>query len=732
MDTLGQPEAKPKKKRNRHRNRHRRPAEAAPEPEPTPNVTIITKQPNYSIFNANGIPTEFNGVSIFPVPCASSSTQQEPHAEGDSSNKKLTRKRKRKKKNPNEPELPAQNNPVKSKCCNVREQNSRSCFELICPHSSQEPQSGPSSKRTPPSEQNLSHLQNLSESIVKKLASLDSTSISITVVNADDSRPGVKVEEDMPRKSEGAVLEGIKKGQPKVEAKNAQQKKSQNEERGDAKNATQNDKVEDASSKDVDVGAEKTKAQLKAERKAAFEAQRAAQLAAQGGAGKEADAKPEKSKAELRAERRALQEAQRLAKAQPTSTTQAASTAKDGDAKSATTESKLAKQGTNSAEVSALEAKKQPVSKAQTDVAKKVVKRQTNDTAQGDLRILSHLHQNPDVLDHLRVYGLPNSGIHPDVLKAGYRIAEGVLSGSNSRCVAMLLAFRSVIADYCSQSNKRISQDLREQLDSDIEFLKKCRPLCVSMQNAITFLKGHISEIQDSESTHEVKENLTNCIDKFLHEEIYLARKQISESALTKILDDDVILTYSCSSLVQSVLKSSHEKGKRFRVIVVDSRPRLEGLEMLKYLRSLGINCTYTLINAISYIMKEVTKVMLGAHSLLANGYVTSRIGSSQIALVARARNVPVLVCCETYKFSERVHTDSFVSNELGPESHLLRNLPPSVRAEGLKELPSLTILNLTYDITPPEFVDMVITEKGMLPCTSVPVVLRMRNAAVS
>lgn len=62
----------------------------------------------------------------------------------------------------------------------------------------------------------------------------------------------------------------------------------------------------------------------------------------------------------------------------------------------------------------------------------------------------------------------------------------------------------------------------------------------------------------------------------------------------------------------------------------------------------------------------QATKVMLGAHALLANGCVMSRVGTSQIALIAKACNVPVLVCCETYKFCERGQTDSFVYNELG------------------------------------------------------------------
>ena len=71
-----------------------------------------------------------------------------------------------------------------------------------------------------------------------------------------------------------------------------------------------------------------------------------------------------------------------------------------------------------------------------------------------------------------------------------------------------------------------------------------------------------------------------------------------------------------------------------------------------------------------------MTKVIIEAHSLLANGYVMSHIGSSQVALVAKAYNVPVIVCCETYKFSERVHTDCFVLNELGKSTSLCRDAP--------------------------------------------------------
>lgn len=44
------------------------------------------------------------------------------------------------------------------------------------------------------------------------------------------------------------------------------------------------------------------------------------------------------------------------------------------------------------------------------------------------------------------------------------------------------------------------------------------------------------------------------------------------------------------------------------------------------------------------------------------------------------------------------------------------------------REYENLSILNLTYDVTPPDLISCVVTDMGMLPCTSVPVVLRVKN----
>ena len=118
---------------------------------------------------------------------------------------------------------------------------------------------------------------------------------------------------------------------------------------------------------------------------------------------------------------------------------------------------------------------------------------------------------------------------------------------------------------------------------------------------------------------------------------------------------------------------------------------------------------------------------MLGAHTLFSNGTVMSRIGSAAVAMTAHAYNVPVLVCCETYKFSERSQLDSITKNELAdPDDFVVpdRNDVP-VQLQDWRKNINLTPLNLLYDVTPMEFVDMVITEVGLIPPTSVPVILR-------
>jgi translation initiation factor eIF-2B subunit delta len=322
--------------------------------------------------------------------------------------------------------------------------------------------------------------------------------------------------------------------------------------------------------------------------------------------------------------------------------------------------------------------------------------------------------------------------IHPEILKLGLQYSNGTITGSNARCIAMLNAFRAWISDYSPQyENKLIREDLLKKINPQIRFLIDCRPQSISMGNAVRWFKLRISRLPTQIGLEQTKALLINDIKNFITERITLAGDVIATYGASKIQDEDVILSYAYSSVVELVIKRAHDQGKQFRIIIVDSRPKNEGKKFLQRLVEYGINCSYSTINSLSYVMGSVKKVFLGASSLLSNGVMLSRIGSAVVCMQAYNHNIPVLVCCETYKFSDRVQLDSIGANELADPDDLITietAAEDSKNKEILKDWRSvekLKLLNLVYDLTPQQFMSMIITENGMVPPTSVPVILR-------
>ena len=238
------------------------------------------------------------------------------------------------------------------------------------------------------------------------------------------------------------------------------------------------------------------------------------------------------------------------------------------------------------------------------------------------------------------------------------------------------------------------------------------------MGNAVTFVKSAVVAALDRDMEWpDCQRVLLESIDAYVQERIDYADLAIAAVACDKISNHgDVILTYAYSETIRVVLQEAHAKQKKFRVIVVDSKPLLEGKLLLRELRESGLECTYILLNALSYVMKDVTKVLLGAKGLLNDGSVYGRVGTACVAL--SAKDIPVLVCAETYKISHRVQLEAITNNEQGN--------PQQVVEGELGE--NLRVINLLFDLTPASFVSGIITEMGILPPTSVAVLLREMN----
>ncbi|KAI0356545.1 eukaryotic translation initiation factor 2B delta subunit [Trametes cingulata] len=332
-------------------------------------------------------------------------------------------------------------------------------------------------------------------------------------------------------------------------------------------------------------------------------------------------------------------------------------------------------------------------------------------------------------------FGLPKpvsaakGDIHPAIARLALQFSTFKITGANARCIATLTAFKTVIQDYVTPPNHTLSRHLMTYLSPQISHLVAARPMSVTMGNAIRQLKLDISGTDFDLPEQDAKDALCRKIDTYIRERIIIADQVIQETAGNKIKDGDVILTYARSSVVEKVLLEAHASGRNFSVIVVDSRPMLEGKRLIAVLSEAGIQCTYLLLPALGSVMSEVSTVLVGAHSIHTNGAVYSRAGTALVAMMAKRHSVPVVVCCETYKFSETIQLDSFTKNELAPLGDLFSSFPNNKPRESLtlENKPNLEILNPLYDLTPPSCITAVVTEVGVIPpnsISSIPVAL--------
>ncbi|KAN0061019.1 hypothetical protein ACQY0O_006753 [Thecaphora frezii] len=338
------------------------------------------------------------------------------------------------------------------------------------------------------------------------------------------------------------------------------------------------------------------------------------------------------------------------------------------------------------------------------------------------------------------------SNIHPSILKLSTQLAEFKLMGADSRAMALLQALADVIRDYRTPRGEVLKRDLLRTVSNQVGHLVEARAMGTSTGVATRYLKYEISLCSADMTEDEAKEHLLERIDHFVRDRIVYAAKIIRAQAGSKIKDGDVVMTFGRSTVVEGTLLAAHRQGIRFSVIVVDSRPLLEGRALLSVLLAAGIPCTYGLVSSLGTLMPRATLLLLGTAALLANGALYSRAGTATCAMMAKEKGIPVIVCCETYKFSERVQLDSFVQNEAGSARDLLtietsgsglglgggaNQNGAEDEADGLisvKEWESnacLSLVNLLYDVTPPRYVSAVASEVGLSGPESVGVILR-------
>eukprot|EP00775_Hariotina_reticulata_P010168 gene10170-10328_t len=141
-----------------------------------------------------------------------------------------------------------------------------------------------------------------------------------------------------------------------------------------------------------------------------------------------------------------------------------------------------------------------------------------------------------------------------------------------------------------------------------------------------------------------------------------------------------------------------------FSVVVTEGRPDGTGQTMARALDALGVPVTLVLDCGVAYALERIDLVLVGAEGVVENGGVINKLGTYQIALCAKSLNKPFYVAAESYKFA-RLYP---LNQQDLPLEHKPVDVGPLLPR-------SVAVDNPSRDYTPPAYINLLVTDLGVL-----------------
>jgi len=205
-----------------------------------------------------------------------------------------------------------------------------------------------------------------------------------------------------------------------------------------------------------------------------------------------------------------------------------------------------------------------------------------------------------------------------------------------------------------------------------------------------------------------------------IYEEDLRVNRELARRGAELLEDGDVLLTHcNTGSLATAgygtalgVITEAHRQGKRLLVYACETRPLLQGARLTaSELVEEGVPVTVITDGAAGYVMRArgVSKVIVGADRIARNGDTANKIGTYQLAVLAREHGIPFYVAAPTSTFDLAAASGEEIPIEFRDAGEVAfvggRRVVPA-RAE---------VLNPAFDITPARYIEGFITERGLL-----------------
>lgn len=293
------------------------------------------------------------------------------------------------------------------------------------------------------------------------------------------------------------------------------------------------------------------------------------------------------------------------------------------------------------------------------------------------------------------------------------------------------------IALAACRSTAATIDELKAELCQAGEVLQASRPTAVNLFWAVQRMMNLVEQLSSSgevTTTAELRDRLVAEAQRIADEDVEINRRMAAYGA--ELIDDGDTIIHHCNTgalatvdwgTALGVIRTAFESGKRIRVLVDETRPRLQGARLTAWeLEQYGIPYEIITDNMAGYMLRtgQAQKVFFGADRVAANGDVANKIGTYMLALAANANRVPVYSVVPTSTIDLQLpNGDGIPIEERDPMEVLgIQIHGESVFPEGAQAR------NPAFDVTPHHLLTGLVTEKGVVYppfSTNLPRVLR-------
>ncbi len=259
--------------------------------------------------------------------------------------------------------------------------------------------------------------------------------------------------------------------------------------------------------------------------------------------------------------------------------------------------------------------------------------------------------------------------------------------------------------------------DFAVELKTITDYLATSRPTAVNLFWALERIEQTAEKHKDLEIS-QLKGVLLDEAQRIIEEDREKCRA-IGQHGLDLIRNGDSILTHcNAGGLATSdygtalaVMFSAHESGKNITVFADETRPLLQGARLTAWeLMQAGIDVTLICDNMAAQVMKEgkIQCVIVGADRIAANGDTANKIGTYNVAILAKAHDIPFYVAAPTSTLDLSLRTGDLIPIEQRAAEEVTEGFGNRTAPEGVK------VYSPAFDVTPAHLITAIITEKGI------------------